>query len=56
MGLNVLSEDELLKRFTNFPDLADIEQLSKYQKFDIYFEKLSMDGLIEMHKYSIDCL
>ena len=54
MGLNVLSEDELLKRFTNFPDLADIEQLSKYQKFDIYFEKLSMDGLIEMHKYSID--
>ena len=50
----MLSEDELLKRFTDFPDLADIEKLSKYHKFDIYFEKLSMDGLSEMHKYSID--
>ncbi len=50
----MLSEDELLKRFTNFPNLADIGQLSKYHEFDIYFEKLSMDGLSEMHKYSID--
>ena len=45
MKFNMLEKNELIKKFINTIPGLDLE-------FDVYFEKLTLDGLEEMHRYS----
>lgn len=47
----MLNKDKFFEQFSGFPERNDVPT---FDGFDIYFEKLSMDGLDEMHKYSLD--
>ena len=49
--VSMLDKDEFFEQFLSFPEGFDVPT---FNSFDIYFEKLSMDGLDEMHQYSTD--
>ena len=51
----MLSEQEFYYRFNNLdPGEKPLQNSTNKMDWNIYFERLSMSGLMEMHKYSMD--